>query len=157
MSHICIVTQIGCQSLCPGSPHSSGGCTESSTQCGSGKSVYVHHKGPISFCHFFFSGPVTTKSNTLQHTVACWMGFFSFCVHRIQILTIWTAFPSSWTGRCGRFSVGLDTAGIRTNPARIPNFVRACKACWVRLWPLYRLENATVSVSVCACCCWLLM
>ncbi|XP_044071409.1 ceramide synthase 5 isoform X3 [Siniperca chuatsi] len=38
------------------------------------------------------------------------------------------AYPSSWTGRCERSSVGSDTAGTKINPAHTLSSARACRS-----------------------------
>lgn len=48
------IPQVYRQSECPASPHPSGRCTESSAQRSPGKSLYIHHKGPIFFLFFPF-------------------------------------------------------------------------------------------------------
>ncbi|XP_039652466.1 ceramide synthase 5 isoform X2 [Perca fluviatilis] len=70
---------------------------------------------------------VFTSSQVLDEELSpmqCWRR----CLHpspRIQTLAIWMAYPSSWTGRCERSSVGSDTAGTKINPVHTLSSVRA--------------------------------
>lgn len=70
------IWQIYCQSQRPESAHSSGSCTESSTQCSPGKSVYIHHKGPISFCPLETLALNRTKVEQMWRASSRWLDFF---------------------------------------------------------------------------------
>ena len=69
------ISQIHRQPECPEPPHSFGRSTESSAQCSPGKSVYIHHKGPLFFLSFFFLP--STKYNKSKAVSSCWVNLFS--------------------------------------------------------------------------------